>query len=618
MERSHPQRYRTVWAWVGVVVVVGVGGQQQPRVETPWGTFLGKEYMSARQQDRKIYAFTGIPYAKPPVGDLRFRTPVDYGAHSTPFNATSASPACLQWDNLRGRGVVGQEDCLYLNVYTNTMPAPPDYYNTQPVLVFLHAGTWMAGSGGDGLFQPDYLLESDVTVVTINHRLGPFGFLSTEDKESPGNYGLLDQVRALEWVRDHVRYFGGMNDTVTVMGSGAGGISAHLLVLSPKARGASIYPDNSALIHKAISQSGTAYSPHALVRDALTQALKLGLALGCPTLTSALLLPCLRAIPASKIIEQMPSMYKWDEEPLPFGPVIDAWQGDEAFLPDEPNHLIRHKQFLQVPWLVGTNRNDGAFRVQDILKDSSLTMQLNKQWEKYGPILLDLKDTSCKDSVDIANRIRKYYMGKKAFGEESSKEFVEMMTDRFFVHPTDHATRDHCYYLQGKHCYRYELVYCGRKSFLDFLHHQSPQEAANSAFGAGLSNPRFQNTRGAHGWGVSFLDELLFLFPSSKLDLIYKRDFDSDSASRVSTHMLMLWANFIKSSDPTPELDGWPDDVSPWGAWWEPFVHGYHYYLQIDPEMESKDGPLRNEQMTFWNDLALFENRDRNVLKDEL
>ncbi|XP_042882970.1 venom carboxylesterase-6-like [Penaeus japonicus] len=605
------------WAWLalGAVLMGCVAGEEQPKVVTPWGTFLGSVHISARQ-GRQVYAFTGIPYAKPPVGDLRFKKPVPYGVHATPFNATEDSPECVQWDNLRGRGPVGQEDCLYLNVYTNTIPQPPGYFNTQPTIVFLHGGTWMAGSGGDGLFQPDYLIECDVTVVTINHRLGPFGFLSTEDADAPGNYGMRDQIRALEWVRDNVRYFGGMNDSVTVMGSGSGGMSAHMLVMSPLARGASIHPDDFALLQRAISHSGTAYSPHAISRDAREQALKLGLRLGCPTATSAELIACLRSIPSEKIVDQIPTLHTWDEEPMPFGPVIDTWMGSDAFLPDEPFHLIKQRQFLQVPWLVGTNKQDGAFRVQDILKDSSLIYQLNTQWDKYGPILLDLKPTSCKDPVEMAKEIRNYYLGNKKFGEDTSQEFVEMMTDRFFLYPTDRASKDYSYYVKKYVVYRYELIYSGRKSFLDILHKESPQEVANSFLGA--ANPRFQNTRGAHGWGVSFLDELLFLFPSSKLDFVYKQDFSGDSASKVSTHMLMLWTNFVKGSDPTPTLKGWPEDISPWGAWWEPFVKGYLYYLRIDPDMDSQDVPLKEEQMAFWDSLPLYENRDHNVLRDEL
>ncbi|XP_066954455.1 esterase-6-like [Macrobrachium rosenbergii] len=589
----------------------------QPRVETPSGTFLGGTHTSKRQ-GRTIYTFTGIPFAKPPVDGLRFSYPLPYGEHKEIFNATKEPPPCLHWDNLRGRGVVGKEDCLYLNVFTNRVPPPPDYYNTQPTIAFLHAGTWMAGSGGDGLFQPDYLLESDVCVITVNHRLGPFGFLSTEDPEGPGNYGLMDQIMALEWIHENGRYFGCMNDSVTVMGSGAGGISANLLMLSPKTRGAAYHPDDHALLHKAISHSGTAYSPHAISKDAKVQALKLSKIVGCPTATSKELMSCLRMTSPDKIVEAVPSLYLWDDEPLPFAPVVDKWQGPNAVIPDEPHHLIKHREFLQVPWLVGTNKDDGAFRVQDILKDSALTSQLNTQWDKYGPILLDLDETSCKDPVEVSKKIRQYYMGKKKFGYESSKSFVEMMTDRFFLYPTDHAAKDYAMYLKSYQTYRYELVYSGRKSFLDLLHQENPHEAVASMIGSSVSNPRFQNSRDSHGWGVSFLDELLFLFPSSKLDFVYKQDFKADSASQVSTHMLMLWTNFVKGSDPTPVLNGWPDDLSPWGAWWEPFVNGYLYYLRIDPEMESLDVPLKEENMQFWEGLPLFENRDQNVIRDEL
>ncbi|KAK3864013.1 hypothetical protein Pcinc_030274 [Petrolisthes cinctipes] len=501
------------------------------------------------------------------------------------------------------------------------IPKAPTYPNTQPILVFLHAGTWMAGGGGsDGLLQPDYLLENDVMVITINHRLGPFGFLSTGDGESPGNYGLMDQVRALEWVRDNARYFGGMNDSVTIMGSGAGGSSVHLLILSPWTRGASIYQDEYCLMHRAISHSGTAYSPHAIVRNPKTHAVRLGVQVGCgtPGDTKALM-ACLRSLPAFTINDNIPALYEWDDEPPPFGAVIDSWQGDEAFLPDEPHHLIRHRQFLQVPWLMGTNKDDGAFRVQDILQDSSLTTSLNKDWDKFGPLLLDLKDTSCKDPKEMARDIRKYYMGSKKFGHESTIEFVEMMTDRFFLYPTEHAANDHCYYIKGQLCYRYQLVYSGRKSFLDMLNKETPYHQTSSLLGGrGASNPRFQNTRDAQGWGVSFLDELLFLFPSPRLGLVYKQDFNADSASRISTHMIMLWTNFIKGSDPTPQLDGWPDDVSPWGAWWEPYYPNYNFWLQIDPEMESREEPLRGPQMSFWGDLPLYENRDNNVIRDEL
>ena len=252
-------------AWLVLAVVLGAcAGQEVPRVETPFGTYLGKERQAPRKHDKKFFAFEGIPYAKPPIGDLRFRNPLPVGPLDKPFEAFTTPPECLQWDHLRERGVVGSEDCLYLNVYTNRIPPPPTYANTQPTLVFLHAGTYTAGSGADGLFQPDYLVETDITVVTISHRLGPLGFLCTEDAEAPGNVGLRDQLLALEWVRDNIRYFGGMNDSVTVMGSGAGGSSAHLLTLTPLIRADDTNPNEFSLLHRIISHSGTAYTPGVL------------------------------------------------------------------------------------------------------------------------------------------------------------------------------------------------------------------------------------------------------------------------------------------------------------------------------------------------------------------
>ncbi|XP_076032513.1 juvenile hormone esterase-like [Oratosquilla oratoria] len=334
-----------------------------PKVFTPSGSFVGTAHRSARE-NRKVYAFTGIPYAKPPVDNLRFKYPIPYGSYGNDFEATKESPDCIQWDDLRGRGVVGQEDCLYLNVYTNRVPEPPLYYNTQPTVVFLHAGTWLSGAGASDIFLPDYLIESDVTVVTLNHRLGPFGFLSTEDKEGPGNMGLMDQVLALEWVRDNVRYFGGMNNSITVMGSGAGGISAHLLTMTPKTRGASTRPDDNTLLHRAISQSGTAYSPHAIIHEPKNWAIKLAFGLGCPTAETKDLLTCLRQISAEKIAERIPTLFTWDEEPVPFGPVLDTWLGQSGVLPEAPHFLLKNRSFLQVPFIAGINKDDGSFRVR--------------------------------------------------------------------------------------------------------------------------------------------------------------------------------------------------------------------------------------------------------------
>ncbi|RXG55568.1 Venom carboxylesterase-6 [Armadillidium vulgare] len=569
-----------------------------PKVVTPKTTFYGK-VMNTTRRGQKYYAFTGIPYARSPIGHLRFMPPEPNDDMPPVFEATKNSPECIQWDNLLGRGVVGTEDCLYLNIYSNRIPEPPLYYNTQPIVVFLHAGTWSAGGGSSEIFNPDYLLESSIMVITINHRLGPFGFLTTETEEAQGNYGLLDQIAALEWIRDNSRYFGGMNDTVTIMGSGAG-----------------------VLFHRAISLSGTAYSPHAIIRDPNENTKKLAQKLSCKTTTSNSLISCLKTLPANKITEVIPSLYEWDEEPILFGPVIDKkWMGKNAVIPDEPHHMIKHYEMLQVPWMVGTNKNDGAFRVQDILKDPALVNQLNTNWDKYGPLLLHLTKYSCKDPVQIANRIKDFYMGKSHFGEYSIHKFIEMITDRFFLYPTEMASQEHSFYLRKykQFVYRYILTYCGKKSFLDIMNKVNPKEEVKSTLGMKSLNPRFSNKQNdAHGLGVSFMDELLFLFPSPKLEFAYDLNFFGEEAAKVASMMQILWSNFIKGGDPTPIIPGGPEDVSPWGTWWEPYVKGTLYYMQIDPEMATQDTPLKEKEMNFWKDLPLFENRDKNVIRDEL
>ena len=135
------------------------------------------------------------------------------------------------------------------------------------------------------------------------------GFLSTESNEAKGNYGLLDQIKALEWIRENSRYFGGMNDSVTVMGSGAGGISGHLLSLSPRSRGARIYPDDSVILHRFISHSGTAYSPHAIIRDPNSKAKQLAVKVGCPIEIEIEMMFCLRKTSSQTIINAIPSMF---------------------------------------------------------------------------------------------------------------------------------------------------------------------------------------------------------------------------------------------------------------------------------------------------------------------
>lgn len=152
------------------------------------------------------------------------------------------------------------EDCLTLNVYTKSLTGK------RPVMVWIFGGGFFLGSGNDIIYGPDYLIDEDVIVVTINYRLAALGFLSTNDNNAPGNYGLKDCILALKWIQNNIAQFGGDPTKVTIFGESAGAAAVHYLILSPIARG---------LFSRAISQSGSALSPWAFQHDPQTSAYNL-------------------------------------------------------------------------------------------------------------------------------------------------------------------------------------------------------------------------------------------------------------------------------------------------------------------------------------------------------
>src|SRR5271166_2211524 len=186
-----------------------------------------------------VNEFLGIPYAKPPIGDLRWEPPVAFGKFTAPFEATAFGSECTQ------PGPFGSEDCLFLNVYTPAQskagqPNPDTSSASLPVMVWIHGGGLTAG-GGD-LYDPTPLVtEGGVIVVTINYRLGVLGFLAETglDKEHHllGNYGFMDQQLALKWVQENIAAFGGDPKEVTIFGESAGGQSVYCQLASPLAKG---------------------------------------------------------------------------------------------------------------------------------------------------------------------------------------------------------------------------------------------------------------------------------------------------------------------------------------------------------------------------------------------
>jgi para-nitrobenzyl esterase len=311
-------------------------------VETGLGKVQGFEQDGVR-------VFRGIPFAKPPVGELRFRAPEKPAPWAGVRDATKYGPVShqppLMLAALPGFDVGEQsEDCLYLNVY---VPAGASAANRKPVMVWIHGGAFVIGAGSQSIYDACKLVRrGDVVIVTINYRLGALGFLDLGQPElAAPNAGLLDQIAALEWVRDHIGAFGGDAGNVTIFGESAGGMSVGTLLGCPAARG---------LFHKAIPQSGSCQSIHAdrESSSAVTAAILSGLGMATPNVKE------LRAVPIDKLkqVQQTVSFQMLalgGTQLLPFQPVVDG-----HVLPRHPLDEIREGIARDVRVLIGTTRDE--------------------------------------------------------------------------------------------------------------------------------------------------------------------------------------------------------------------------------------------------------------------
>lgn len=248
----------------------------------------------------EYYSFKGIPYAQPPIGPLRFKAPLPAQKWKGVRNATRHGPICPQVDILTNIFLPGNEDCLFINVYSpNIKPK-----TLLPVIVYIHGGGFKSGSGNDAFYGPDFLIRKNMVVVTFNYRVDALGFLSLGTEDVPGNAGLKDQVLALKWVQNNIHVFGGDRHSVTIMGQSAGSASVALHVSSPMSKG---------LFHRAIALSGAPISEWALPFQPERRAFVLGKQLGFDTQDPEKLLNFLQNVTSDKLVNTAPYVVSSEE-----------------------------------------------------------------------------------------------------------------------------------------------------------------------------------------------------------------------------------------------------------------------------------------------------------------
>jgi para-nitrobenzyl esterase len=322
----------TRFSFLSIAVVCGVCyAQADPTVAVTSGKLHGAATSSGGA------VFKGIPFAQPPTGDLRWREPVPVKSWAGVREASAFGAPCVQGG---ADGARSSEDCLYLNVWTPRWPMR----SRTAVMVWIHGGGNFAGAGSDSVFDGESLARHGVVLVTVNYRLGVFGFFAHPEltKESPrhvsGNYGLLDQILALRWVHDNIAKFGGDPANVTIFGESAGSLDVNVLMASPLSRG---------LYQRVIGESGPVVAPPPLAegeKKGEDVAAKLGIS-GGPAL------PRLRALSSADLQNATGQGLAFLGATL--GVVVDGW-----VFPESPMKTFVSGKEQRVGLLLGSNSQE--------------------------------------------------------------------------------------------------------------------------------------------------------------------------------------------------------------------------------------------------------------------
>lgn len=293
-------------------------------------------------------------------------------------------------------------------------------------MVWFHGGAFMAGSGNSDIYGPDYLIEEDVVLVTVNYRLEVLGFLCLNTKEVPGNAGLKDQVAALKWVRENISNFGGSSENVTIFGESAGSVSVTYHLVSPMSKG---------LFHGAIAQSGCFLNYWGYSLDNQDRAKRLGKFLGKETDDMHELCTFLKQLPTEKLIKVTIGVITEQEKlrglPILFRPTVEKeFEGEDCFMPKSPLELLKEGNFHKVPIILGYNDGEGISMVKNKLKKLKY---INKDLTRNVP--RDIAYVLSQNKLQIlGQQIKRFYFGEKEISEKALAAISDLESDVTFIH----------------------------------------------------------------------------------------------------------------------------------------------------------------------------------------
>ncbi|OWR41013.1 juvenile hormone esterase-like [Danaus plexippus] len=511
-----------------------------------------------RNEEGTYYKFKKIPYAKPPLGNLRFTPPSPATPWTDLLDCTQEAPLPLSLNEEKGK--YGSEDCLYMEVNS------PNITPNKPMPVMFWIGSCNYAYYIDQLYDSTSIVNESVVFVRCGFRLGPMGFLSINEFSAPGNIGLKDIVMALKWTQTNISVFGGDPNNVTIFGSSTGGATVHYMMISPMAVG---------LFHKAIMQSSTALNKFSLNKNPTQAAIDLAEKLGITTANKFDMVDELKKVPARDIMEAYKKIsdksISNDDGKLfdvLFRPCVEKeFEGMPTFLSKTPSQILKSGTFNKVPIIIGCN-NIEASVIQNIKTN------FYEDFEKFNEDVSLLVPKSIAFNEKLTKTIGEqllnfYFNGNGVLNEHTRTQYLQLLSDFYFLYYLYDTVRLQYKYAPECPIYYYILNYAGEWDV--------PKEL------------NFLNSIG-HCGEVSFLFRII----------MPNKQFCRGSRDSITTRnrVVRLWTNFAKYGNPTPDENDALLQIT-----WDPVENEEKLnYLSIGSELTKGRNPYY-ERMKFWDKL---------------
>ncbi|KAL0274206.1 UNVERIFIED_CONTAM: hypothetical protein PYX00_006685 [Menopon gallinae] len=529
---------------------------------------LGKTYFTKRD----ISLFYGINYARPPSGTRRFLPPEPFGPWTGTYDATMMRQRCPQVDMdyypSPDPGMINEkkdkEDCLVVNVFS---PNVTDKAKL-PVMVYLHGGSFIAGSAYD--FQPDFLLEKDIVLVVPQYRLGVLGFLCLELDDLPGNMAMMDIHLALKWVKQNILYFGGDPSKITVVGQSAGAAAASSLLISPLVK--------RDLFNQMIIQSGSVLGPWVIEEKPIASARIIAEKVKCPIYSIRDMANCLKMKPAHMLME---AQYQAMSSDLAIGKlntvgrglVVQNW-GLTRFLTKHPVEEFTTGPRIAVPIMGGVTRDEGSvfftsfydklknIRVRDGYLQRNVTRDILESQgidDPYGTL------------TDLYHNML-FKAGENQTLEDMLPGFVDLFGTIMLKQSTYHVLRSMS---NSRPAYAYAFNFYGNISKVR------------------ASSPDW-NKKYPFPSGVAHSDELGYLFPTKQSNY-------TERELNMVKELTKYWTNFVIYGSPNgKDVAVWPSMSTPFGPYLR-FTNDQevHENFNVEYEMNAKEGFLYGSASTI-------------------